>query len=42
MEKKTSLNEFTMRELLDEWDRSETFVEFCTKLEKKLEKQNEE
>lgn len=42
MEKKTDLNDFTMKELTDMWDRSNTFVDFCNKLEKKLEKENEE
>jgi len=38
---KKTLNDYTMRELLDMWDRSNTFIQFCNKLEEKLERENE-
>lgn len=45
MESKRTLNDYTMYELLDMWkkqyNRSNTFVQFCTKLEEKWEKESE-
>lgn len=38
---KRTLNDYTMRELLDMWKRDCTFVQFCKELEEKLEEEHE-